>query len=107
MKYYINRKTNVLCIDENPYTSYLADRGYEEISKEEYVPNDEELIQPNQLDDDRITFLMEVTHDRKCKSNNRSKFILPKKAIYQTVDRYYAFNFWNFLFKNFIGFFGW
>ena len=36
MKYYINRKTNVLCIDENPYTSYLADRGYEEISKEEY-----------------------------------------------------------------------
>lgn len=36
MKYYFNYKTSALLIDENEYTPYLADRGYFEITKEEY-----------------------------------------------------------------------
>ena len=36
MKYYVNRETNLLLRDENNYTPYLQDRGYEEITKNEY-----------------------------------------------------------------------
>ena len=44
LKYYINRETKRLLIDENEYTSYLKDKGYEEISKEEYdIKNQEHL----------------------------------------------------------------
>ena len=45
MKYYINRKTNVLLIDENEYTPYLAKNGYEEISKKEYDVKSVELVE--------------------------------------------------------------
>ena len=36
MKYYYNEQTDTLCIDPNPYTAYLADRGYHEVTKEFY-----------------------------------------------------------------------
>lgn len=36
MKYYINNETGLLLIDPNEYTSYLKDRGYEEITEEKY-----------------------------------------------------------------------
>lgn len=36
MKYYINKKYDRLLVDPNEHTSYLKDRGYEEITKEEY-----------------------------------------------------------------------
>lgn len=45
MKYYYNEETKALLIDENEYTPYLADRGYEEITKEEYDEKSEELEQ--------------------------------------------------------------
>lgn len=45
MKYYINKKTGSLLIDENDYTPYLADRGYEEITKEEYDQKNEEMAE--------------------------------------------------------------
>ena len=44
MKYYINRKKDILLIDENNYTPYLKDRGYEEITKEEYDRKSKELV---------------------------------------------------------------
>ena len=44
MKYYINRETNRLLIDENEYTPYLETNGYEEITKEEYDAKTEELL---------------------------------------------------------------
>ena len=44
MKYYINKKKNIVLIDTNDHTPYLADKGYEEISKEEY-----ERIQQNHI----------------------------------------------------------
>ena len=45
MKYYINRERETLLIDENDYTPYLADRGYEEITKEEYDQKSEEFAE--------------------------------------------------------------
>ena len=36
MKYYYNRTKDLLLVDENNYTPYLTDRGYEGITKEEY-----------------------------------------------------------------------
>ena len=36
LKYYINRKEDRLLVDDNEKTPYLKDKGYEEISKEEY-----------------------------------------------------------------------
>lgn len=45
MKYYINRETENLLIDENDYTPYLSVRGYEEITKEEYDRKNEELAE--------------------------------------------------------------
>ena len=36
MKYYYNENKDLLLIDENDYTPYLADRGYTEITKQEY-----------------------------------------------------------------------
>ena len=36
MKYYINYETKRTLIDENEYTPYLKDRGYKEVSKEQY-----------------------------------------------------------------------
>lgn len=48
MKYYINRKTNKLLRDENEYTAYLADRGYEETTKEEY---DQKQIEEQEEED--------------------------------------------------------
>ena len=48
MKYYINREKNILLIDENEYTSYLADRGYEEITKEEYDQKNKELVESSE-----------------------------------------------------------
>lgn len=35
-KYYINRQEDRLLVDGNENTPYLAQKGYEEISKEEY-----------------------------------------------------------------------
>ena len=43
MKYYINREKELLLIDVNDYTPYLKDRGYEEITKEEYDIKNKEL----------------------------------------------------------------
>ena len=45
MKYYINYEKNITLIDENEYTPYLKDRGYTEVSKEEYDAKNEELAQ--------------------------------------------------------------
>lgn len=45
MKYYINREKRILLIDENEFTPYLADRGYEEITKDEYERKSEEYIE--------------------------------------------------------------
>ena len=36
MKYYYNQEKDILLIDENDYTPYLKDRGYHEITKQEY-----------------------------------------------------------------------
>ena len=47
MKYYVNRETGNILIDENDYTPYLAARGYEEISKEEYDQKNAELERQN------------------------------------------------------------
>lgn len=43
MKYYYNEQTDTLCIDPNPYTAYLADRGYKEVTKEFYDTKSKEL----------------------------------------------------------------
>lgn len=45
MKYYYNPSTNLLLIDENDYTPYLADRGYEEVTKEFYDAKSAELAE--------------------------------------------------------------
>lgn len=45
MKYYINRETDTLLIDPNEFTPYLADRGYIEITKEEYDAKSEEQLE--------------------------------------------------------------
>ena len=45
MKYYVNRTTGLLLVDENEYTPYLADRGYEEITKAEYDELEQEMIE--------------------------------------------------------------
>ena len=36
LKYYINRQEDRLLVDGNEHTPYLAQNGYEEITKEEY-----------------------------------------------------------------------
>lgn len=36
LKYYINRQEDRLLVDGNEHTPYLAQKGYEEITKEEY-----------------------------------------------------------------------
>ena len=36
LKYYINRQEDRLLVDGNENTPYLAEKGYEEITKEEY-----------------------------------------------------------------------
>ena len=36
MKYYVNRETGNILVDENNYTPYLEGNGYVEITKEEY-----------------------------------------------------------------------
>lgn len=36
IKYYYNEKTDMLCIDTNLYTPYLAGNGYIEVTKEFY-----------------------------------------------------------------------
>jgi len=43
MKYYYNKETKYLLIDENDYTPYLVDRGYVEVTKEFYDEKSEEL----------------------------------------------------------------
>ena len=43
MKYYINYEKNRTLIDENDYTPYLKDRGYVEVTKEEYDSKNKEL----------------------------------------------------------------
>ena len=53
MKYYINYENNSLLIDENDYTPYLKDRGYTEISKEEY----------DRISDEQTIVLEEEIHD--------------------------------------------
>ena len=44
MKYYYNRIKDLLLVDETNYTPYLTDRGYEEITKEEYDQKIEEKL---------------------------------------------------------------
>ena len=43
MKYYINYEKNRTLIDENDYTPYLKDRGYIEVTKEQYDQKNKEL----------------------------------------------------------------
>lgn len=43
MKYYYNEETKALLIDTNEYTPYLAERGYIEITKEEYEEKSQEM----------------------------------------------------------------
>lgn len=45
MKYYINYEKNLTLIDENDYTPYLAERGYVEVTKEEFDTKNKELEQ--------------------------------------------------------------
>lgn len=45
MKYSVNRITGLLLVDENDYTPYLQDRGYEEITKAEYDALEQEMIE--------------------------------------------------------------
>ena len=45
MKYYVNRETGYILIDENNYTPYLEGNGYEEITKEEYDRLNAELAE--------------------------------------------------------------
>lgn len=50
MKYYINREKEILLIDENNFTPYLSDRGYEEISQEEYEAKSIEFAEKYRLE---------------------------------------------------------
>lgn len=49
MKYYYNEQTDTLCIDPNPYTAYLADRGYREVTKEFYDEKSAEQMEKYRL----------------------------------------------------------
>ena len=60
MKYYINNETGLLLIDPNEYTSYLEEKGYEEITEEKYneiLQEQEEqykLEHPEEFEDEEI-----------------------------------------------------
>ena len=43
MKYYYNKQTNRFLIDENESTSYLKNKGYEQITKEQYEKEHEQI----------------------------------------------------------------
>lgn len=50
MKYFINRTTGALLKDRNN-TPYLTDRGYEEISQQEYKIEEQNFIRQHENDD--------------------------------------------------------
>lgn len=52
MKYYFNSEKEILLIDTNEYTPYLTQRGYHEISKEEYDRLNVELAEKFKDEDD-------------------------------------------------------
>ena len=57
MKYYINRKTGRILIDENDYTPYLKMNGYVEISKAEYDAKSAELAEENEDEGEELNGL--------------------------------------------------
>lgn len=43
MKFYINKEKNILLMDVNEFTPYLIEKGYEEITEQEYKEKRVEL----------------------------------------------------------------